>query len=802
MEKAKVETLKPSMREGTPFVFPPHRRSHLKSETFRTLVRILSHCIDESQNSPALQIVPEAAKPGIDSDQIGQTTQKGVCGNLVGPDDLGPENLPIQEDPIIDKSTEVIGIQDGSFSQEQIVTDELEHRMRIDGDEELVCGDSLKPSISSVEKYPTVNEVVSLIDDQCGLFSLEHILIDESEQPTLLTDDNKDLNCKTLEAMNLSLDKELINEDFKSSEDNQDRNSSLERNVVEELDNVMQQKEMDLMNLVSSNSIMDSSVSLTADREIEDGEISDDSGISNQPIDLFLEDALVYEERKDVKERKRKDMEDKPNILVYSKTRKVKKAYGDDSMLEAGINKRQDNGAKGDVNCSVSRPNNLGFHGEISEKIVTENQRIKTLGHDTILHDTTLLGMCLYHVMDVEVCDKRKRGPESKEKKKLKEKKRRAKKNKLLGVKRLKLQPILKPKQVKYCDHYLKGRCQKGDLCTFSHDTIPLTKSQPCSYFARHSCMKGDDCPFDHQLSKYPCNNYMSKGFCSRGDNCMFSHNMPLKDGSSSESNLSKLDLQSPLLENINSRQHLTNFPQGKPDQRKPEQNMAEMLRKPPAQAPKGMNFLSFGKAHLDDSSKRQQGDVIPKMDDGNKLCNQKNQSVSDKLHDSNEMPWKTPTTLAPVGLNFIRFGKAPLDDSSKQKQADLPSKRDCGTGICIEKSQSASDKLQSSNTMSWRKPASPHPLCQSSNPLADGHNKHTPSSAKKALMSTLAFAAKYESEMKTGLSIRTPAVSAEADRASRISSSFRSGSLQDESMKASKILEDFLHGVGNKGNQ
>lgn len=47
---------------------------------------------------------------------------------------------------------------------------------------------------------------------------------------------------------------------------------------------------------------------------------------------------------------------------------------------------------------------------------------------------------------------------------------------------------------------------------------------QPCCHFARHSCMKGDECPFDHQLSKYPCNNYLSKGFCPRGSDCMFSH--------------------------------------------------------------------------------------------------------------------------------------------------------------------------------------------------------------------------------------------------------------------------------------
>ena len=36
--------------------------------------------------------------------------------------------------------------------------------------------------------------------------------------------------------------------------------------------------------------------------------------------------------------------------------------------------------------------------------------------------------------------------------------------------------------------------------------------------------MKGDECQYDHQLSKYPCNNYLTKGSCNRGAACKFSH--------------------------------------------------------------------------------------------------------------------------------------------------------------------------------------------------------------------------------------------------------------------------------------
>ena len=46
--------------------------------------------------------------------------------------------------------------------------------------------------------------------------------------------------------------------------------------------------------------------------------------------------------------------------------------------------------------------------------------------------------------------------------------KKRAEKNRQLGVKRLKLQTVLKPKPVTYCRHYLKGRCYEVILFLIS----------------------------------------------------------------------------------------------------------------------------------------------------------------------------------------------------------------------------------------------------------------------------------------------------------------------------------------------
>ncbi|CAO2203788.1 unnamed protein product [Urochloa humidicola] len=97
------------------------------------------------------------------------------------------------------------------------------------------------------------------------------------------------------------------------------------------------------------------------------------------------------------------------------------------------------------------------------------------------------------------------------------------------GVKRPKIQHVIKPK--KPCHFYDNGKCQQGDKCKFSHDFTPSTKSKPCKHFACGSCLKGDDCPYDHQLSKYECHNFKNTGMCKRGEKCKFSHVMRTTEG-------------------------------------------------------------------------------------------------------------------------------------------------------------------------------------------------------------------------------------------------------------------------------
>ncbi|KAG0563115.1 hypothetical protein M758_8G005000 [Ceratodon purpureus] len=118
---------------------------------------------------------------------------------------------------------------------------------------------------------------------------------------------------------------------------------------------------------------------------------------------------------------------------------------------------------------------------------------------------------------------------ERKFKKKVAFRRKRAEKEKELGIRRPRL-PVstFKPK-VPLCKFYIKGRCTLGAKCTFSHDVVPITKSDPCKFFMVNRCLKGDDCPFSHALDTFPCKFWHMRGHCLDGTKCRFSHG-PLTD--------------------------------------------------------------------------------------------------------------------------------------------------------------------------------------------------------------------------------------------------------------------------------
>ncbi|XP_057973665.1 uncharacterized protein LOC131161721 [Malania oleifera] len=755
-------------------------------------------------------------------------------------------------------------------------------------------------------RCPTVDgeiEEGELSQDYCPLIDVfpgDAVALGEKVEDELISDDVIiEGDCAGIERNGAN---EIHNESTPYFDTNQDKSSSLS-NTTDEADNDTRKK---VMEVETSGATKGYGHYLTADGDIEEGELSESLGLS---IEFFLEDTVALGEisgeeqisknimnnedcsgsnlkgakvvdnesashfstiksgiTEELKQSNRSKMEYEHHSAVHEETPMAKREG------KAGRYRKQDSAVERDFDCLSARPGNLVLHGEMSRDYTTDNHGIASTKKDA-------------------GSNKRKRGTsqKSKEKKKRAKRMKRAEKNKQLGVRRLKLPMILKPKTETYCHHYLKGRCHKGDECKFSHDTVPLTKSSPCCHFARQACMKGDVCPFDHQLSKYPCNNYVSNGFCNRGDKCLFSHKIPFQEGFPTASNFSKSDVKSSPLGNSNSKkqlnangssyQNVNAYSSGIFPQKNGEQNVAERVLKLPGQtpegkksltfgkppsgysckmkeagaspkrddgltvgnqtnksaseifldlipkgaspavAPKGINFLSFGKASLmnsckmqpskppqkgkgiepspaDDSSKCKKGDLSVRRGDSAEVGYQANRGELDLVQSLKGSTNRATSLAIPPGISFPSFGKAPLDDSSCKKQASLPSIMDGKIGTSIQNTLNASDEPHIPSEMPLRLAASPLISGNSSGLSADWHNKSKSSLSQKALLTTLAFAAKYESEVKMDQSIHAPAVSTEVNKESGDSSI--SGSSQNGSMKASKIL-DFLYGIRSK---
>ncbi|KAG6723314.1 hypothetical protein I3842_03G202500 [Carya illinoinensis] len=635
------------------------------------------------------------------------------------------------------------------------------------------------------------------------------------------------------EAFDLSLDKDMFGEPPKRSE-NMDGESFFLKTDVVQSENETPQAQTQLEKSVHSSNSLNSPNHMAEDGDVEEGEISGDYGTDDKSLDMFSEDAMVSGENSvddmqislDVFDKKefhhnelngskgkateftsfnvdtvdnannnrevepeecnRNEMTLRPEMSFHQKPMKAKMADMHDILLEDGKNRKKGGAEEGGCPTPAC-PSDLESHAQISPKNTTDSHKITSTEEQ-----------------HANSSKKKKRGPlskEKKEKKKLKERKRRAEKNRELGVKRLKLYPVSKPKTVTYCRHYLKGRCHQGDKCQFSHDIVPLTKSTPCSYFARHSCMKGDDCPFDHQLSKYPCDNYV-KGFCSRGDACMFSHKIPTKEDSTAPSNYCTPELKTPsslAKKNIKKQLNIVgssvqNDAFSNSTGAHPPTNVKTLV-KPSAVAPKRISRLPPAeKSPVVNFSMLTQGSFSPSSNGRAKVGNLAIPSASDTFQKTAEIPNRTSLSGVPKGINFLSFGKAPLDDSVGKNMASMHSNADsaskltlldslnlpkqdstgqrkainpsgCNTVIdrAVIEGQAACSKYQNSNSSSSRLLASVIASSQSSDTLASVNYKDAPNSARKALSLTL-FAAKYESKVKTNQSVSSLGLSAEID--------------------------------------
>ncbi|GMQ06725.1 hypothetical protein CsSME_00051190 [Camellia sinensis var. sinensis] len=836
MEQSHLETLNHS---DSLFPFPPHRRRHLKSETFLTLVRILSHCHADSHTSHSHSQGP----PKQDSveNELGQATQGEVCGEPVGPISMESEILSIQRGAL---NSTLLG-SDECVNEDRMETDELDHVGRVN--KELVPENSIKLVNNTLDKNPSGN-VVSLIDNQEGQSSPQEICMEESGNV-----DKENYSCKVTEALDLSLDVDIYAESSRLDENNEQGSSFVERNVLEEVN------EMQLMELekwVSDCGGLNSLLRVTDDEEIEEGEISGDFGVYDQSMDLLFEDAVSLEKKnvdeeqnseatindeqltckkqkvanqedttksnknfvetidnvgKEVelkfRESSMPEMECKSEIAAFGKNGEAKLAHGFDSIIETVRNEKQ-------TARAIEEFNHPAVPGKISRENVTENQ------------------CTLSTEKDAGVRKKKKRGPSTKEnkaKKKQKERIKRAEKNRRLGVKRLKIQPVLKPKTVTYCRHYMKGRCQEGDKCKFSHDTIPLTKSK--LYVSQMPLTEGSPSTTNVSKPELKFSSLLKSTNSEKQLNLNNSSHQKVDSskntkqdvvetilkravqtqpkgisklmfGKSALDNPSKLNQVSPITGVGGVKVGLPMI-RGTPDM---AQNSNEITKMTAAVESKGINFLSFGKAPLkdcgipksitfDDSNKDKQAASSPKKDVGLKIGNQTVQIARDVIPIWSEMPKRTPT-MPPQGINFLSFGKAPLDHP---KDNDV---------VSVQEKETA-PRLQIPSSKPWKQLSS-LPSDQSVDQLTDEHGKdpqssalkallsNTPNaaqkarlsnmtnSAQKALMSTLAFAAKYESRIKM-------------DRPPDVSANFNKESSSSQSTSRGSTILDFLYGNGSK---
>ncbi|MCL7031330.1 hypothetical protein MKW94_002817 [Papaver nudicaule] len=631
-----------------------HRRSHLKSKTVDTLLKIKSLCAhhQESQN---IELNAGVRRNDVKND-VKDKNVEVVLGES--------ENLSIGND---------ISIDDYSIENENVDCS-IENN--------LLSRKNVEP-LGIEEDLMSVDEVGSLVVNNCcdKFKELQHGINREPIQPT---------------------------------EDMQVQTSSSDHSVVA---GEAQQEETGLKK-------PDSSVCILADMDIEDGEIPDGLGIYSELSsgkDQFHHEAtkergIEKEHQEEILKKKSERTLDRDYSLGVC-NRKLKRDYGDALLLVAGNSGKENGEANVDATTKKRYADDWLQDAGTSDKAKGE----------TAVSETTK--------KSTKVGEKRPRvlSKERKAKKKMNGRKKRAQTRIKEGVKKLRIEPPITKR---------------------SHDTTPLTKSQPCKFKVLQECkksvqgcMKGDKCPFDHDLSKYPCNNYASNGFCSRGDSCLFSHKIVEAPMPSNVSPTKAVSQPSP--NNLNTKRN---------------QNTKDI-------SPWTPNNIS-SRASLKTSSST-----------GTQVHKNPEQNVLGKLR---------PLAQPPKGVTLLSFGNSPLIDSSKKTDTD-------GTEASTQKDQESLKVPQNSNALLQKgtTPSTPSSSGQySQNPVQNLQNKN---SAQRAPSTALDFAAKYDSEMMKNRSKFTTGLSTTTDSSKTPSSAASSslGDIQNRLMKASPLVQEFLFGFG-----
>ncbi|KAK4415695.1 hypothetical protein Salat_2676900 [Sesamum alatum] len=786
-DSSQLQTLTRNPSEAT-VSFPPHRRRPLRSRTYCTLIEILSHC---RTNSPQFQTQVDIGD--VELRRVSEENRLTVCQEVNPIDVLEPHPSneeskdPLAEGASVGKNKEHVGLEDGGFDGKQAALPNLDHiRLRTDGEQEVIPENRNNVGDFVVVENQTGDSAIQTAEDRENGNSLSDIVTLEQ-----LEVDAEFSIQDFSEVLDGCFGMDMVIESSKAGEDHHE-NVSMEDNIIKEAEHDLKLKEMELENLIYNSGVMESSCHINADEEIEEGEISGEAGIADALIDALSEDAVSLGERTTEMVHASEDFDKEEFIYNDGDRGRERHEMSDPSLVNL------DNSMKTQRSGPVApSPENPTPSGRNEQENAAENRTSAATEKDACASKK-----------------KRKHGPLTKE--------RRAK------------------KKVRLSSMKFNYECEK---CKFSHDTVPLTKSKPCGHFARHSCMKGDDCPFDHQLSKYPCNNYVSNGFCSRGSDCLFSHEIPAKQGVSMEPNVSKPELTSAQhivpdkvgsvtiskmtkpevkfpspLNNSNSSKHTDNsgiFGQkidakfcsvGSSSGKGAELLAPKPVPRPAGQAPKGVSFLLNGGMSLGDASKHKQEGSCVKRKDGvdaasntmlkvpgsfNKtkdifegkalsdfIANRKKETGKSVIDDMGELTWSLPESVRtlkvnqqmnqsnnslapelsekvygtpsnePQRTNSLSFDKTHLDDSIFKEQTRLHFNKGEPSRI-----QDSMKKRSLSFGDSWDQSTGGQNVDLSSSFKTSLLSK-SPCSVQKAVQSTLAFAAKFEPNVKVGSSL------------------------------------------------
>ncbi|KEH33883.1 hypothetical protein MTR_3g053340 [Medicago truncatula] len=815
--------------EIIPMPFPPYRRSHFRSHTYTTLLRILTHLSSSTVSTQQQPLnVPDNCNVGMGQENQEKETENSEL--KVGADVKDPKGpIPLKEIHDVHETIESVGdmgrdlsanamvlddaaeflmgvdepsTQTYGFHLEQMIMDELE--LVVKGAEDPVCDDSLIPLncekqnsgsevdlmdyrvehvehlCSGTNTSESVSEVQSQVQGELNQLDSEGFHVSESRKEQAsdsvinsTSSINNERQQKETESVTLVFplvgslptiqEGEFEKEEQYGHKVDEATHSSLDLdtniealNMTEDgglLDSTIMKDKCETQNQEKSETLIyvknttNSSDILLDEGDLEEGEISGEISMDGNTFDVSSADAIVSEQRK-------LDEIEKPGSSFENTS----------SPFNTGIS----------FQCF---PSNLFMENAIQDTpILTKNQVLRK----GFMEETSHGNLSVVQIVDAS--RKEQGGPDPK------------KKNK------------------------------KGDECNFSHDAIPLTKSKPCVHYAHHrSCMKGNDCPYDHDLFNYPCSNFVSKGSCYRGDACLFSHQVQTSQDIPTPTNACKPELKSPLSSgNTNFSTPLNNHGTGSVQQTNSnskgiyshtnvEHKVTDVSQTKPTSAPKGIRFINV--ANLSPTTPKQ--DTV-QPNKGNLVHGG---TCADKGQNTVEISKKIPAVM-PKGVNFLSFGKGSvcsfklsIQSTAQEMILKLPqsvnfglsehsvsllNKDDHGKAIDItaqnlpqtalfsheisDKNQSmaermksrflgkdstddslrdhnhcksvqevnkASDNSQASTVTSATLLASPFVSLQSSEGLVSGCHKQASNLGQRALISTLAFAAEHESNIK-----------------------------------------------------